>query len=217
VNVEVLRTEGTYDVISYDPTQSRRDIPYLEEETRAAFAFNSFDRMHKLLRGFETATTEGKVSAILPLRSGITAEISLLGPRDFDALPGAVCHFRNSMRRTAHTIQSVRKEGDQYTMQLTDDILVGLAKIDAIEPQAIVTSTPLPLAPTYRGTTLYDEIFSLSVPVKSVANGRIELAQPLPADQKLKVGDKVWLSDIGVGDTIEVPQHKFKDMTRRDQ
>ena len=50
-----------------------------------------------------------------------------------------------------------------------------------------------------------DELFRFQHPVKSVADGRINLAKPLPNGPPIKPGDKVWLMDIGVGDSVEIP------------
>jgi hypothetical protein len=118
-----------------------------------------------------------------------------------------VIHFVNDYHRSAHTVASVvrDRETGNYLLTLADDILVGLAKVDAVESDAVTTSTALPLAPAYRGITLADELFRFQHPVKSVAGGRINLARPLPSTRPIKAGENVWLMDVGVGDSVEMP------------
>jgi hypothetical protein len=217
IAVEVTHDDGSKELIGYNPQSTW--MKFADVATPAHVAVNvtnAAGRITRTFRAFTSATDEtafdyrpttGTVAEVLPLRCGVIAKLSPPPLHSFEprTLVGQVLHFKNGNYRTAHTIASAQSEGDDVVITFTDDILVGTAKIDAIEQQALITSTAMPLAPTYRGTTLCDELFRLSVPVKSVENGRIELASPLPSNHNLKPGDKIWLSNVGVGDTIDIP------------
>ena len=56
-----------------------------------------------------------------------------------------------------------------------------------------------------RGVTLSDELFRFFHPVATVQEGKINLATALPDGAPIKAGDKLWLLDVGPGDTVEVP------------
>jgi hypothetical protein len=117
-------------------------------------------------------------------------------------LVGRTAFFSNSLHQTAHPIQSITRDGDELTITLGDDVLVGRAKIDAVGDQSLTTQTALPLAPIYAGTTLSDEPFSTHLSVQNIQNGSIKLAQP---SKSITPGDNVWLADIGPGDKIVIP------------
>jgi hypothetical protein len=144
---------------------------------------------------------------VLPMTSAV--EVAADPERSFhpDDVVGRVVHFTNGRRRSAHTVVGVERERDSknYLLRLGDDILVGLAKIDAVTPDGLTTTTALPLAPAYTGVALADDLFRFQHPVNRVERGRITLDKPLPATLAIKPGDNAWLLDVGVGDTVQIP------------
>jgi hypothetical protein len=118
---------------------------------------------------------------------------------------GQVVHFRNDLRRTAHTIVGARREGGDVVLTVSDDLLVGRARVDAVKGEAVATATALPLAPIYRGVTLADERFQPLARVVRVQKGEIALAAPIPAQRHPAPGADVWLINVGPGDELELP------------
>jgi hypothetical protein len=147
---------------------------------------------------------------VLPAKGAV--EIKYQGDMtDVNWLVGRVVHFSNSGHRTAHTIHAAQRDGPNLLLSLSDDFVVALVKIDAIDAQSLTTSTALPLAPCYRGTSIADELFRFIHPVTNVEHGgKIQLAKPLPPHHLLNVGDKLWLLDVAPGDSVEVPWIGYK-------
>jgi hypothetical protein len=228
VAVEVTRADGKVDIIAYDPSGSLKSFAKPTMRTKAHVAVDLLDGSNKTLSNFRAFTTPpdadsttgvitGTVTAVYPMMSAIGIAIESSQRERWNALAGQVVHFRNDRHRTAHTVARIeegsrpssRAGWENLVISFKDDLLIGLAHIDAIEPQAVMTSTALPLAATYDGATICDEMLRFQHPVRKVAGGKITLDSPLPADHPLKAGQKVWLLDVGVGDVVDVPYIKI--------
>jgi hypothetical protein len=122
-----------------------------------------------------------------------------------DQFIGRVVHFRNDLRRTAHTVVSATREGDAIALTTSDDLLVGRARVDEVSDRTLTTKTALPLAPAYRGTMLVSAAFEPLARVATVSDGKITLATALSEQHRPSRGDDVWLVNVGVGDTFELP------------
>ncbi|MEA2734695.1 MAG: hypothetical protein QOE14_1146, partial [Humisphaera sp.] len=216
VAIAVERVDGQTDVVMYDPAGARKRLRARGIDTRAEIAVTTFaadeKRPTRSFRVFATVASGrasvAKVVGVMPISSAI--EIAAADPnRPFDAadLPGRVIHFVNDRHRTAHTVASVARvpDSNHYLLTLADDIVVGLAKVDKIQADELTTATALPLISAYRGATLADDLFRFQHPLKYARNGTIKLASPLPANHPIKPGDNVWLMDVGVGDSVEIP------------
>jgi hypothetical protein len=218
--LEIRYANGEVDEIVYDPVVRNTVVPsFVDLHPQVAVmhyqARKSGHYRGEVQRSFFASTKSnsmalrGKVSDILPLRCAVSIALeNPPQPLDLQALVGRVVHFRNDRHRTTHTISAAERDGTNLLLSVGDDLRVGLAKVDALEPQAIITSTALPLAPTYRGATVCDELFRNFTPVASVGGGKINLAKPWASahgNPPFKPGDNVWLLDVAPGDTIEVP------------
>lgn len=213
--LEVTREGGDIDVILINLSGEEVSIPARGMRTRATAAVTTWGEGRKITRWFRALQAppfSGTVLDVLPLSGHV--KIKLKGDRPFDdpqALVGRVVQFVNDRHRTSHPVTAARREdSENIILTLGDDILIGLAKLDSINEEHLTTSTAMPLAPSYPGTFLADELFRLQHPVKSVEGGKINLASPLPGGHPLKPGDKVWLMDIGPGDAIEIPKITWK-------
>jgi hypothetical protein len=149
-------------------------------------------------------TAAGKVTSVDAQRGRVGVRMNDPAA-DVDSLVGRVALFRNPQHCTAHTIAAARRSGDEVILEFTDDIFVGCAKVDAISGNAIQTSTPLPLAPIYRGCMLAGARFQPMARVAQIGNGKITLAAPLGSQDRPAPGDDVWLINVGPGDTFELP------------
>jgi hypothetical protein len=231
VALEVKRADGFEDVIVYAPDGSAR-LQDRRITTSAVIAVNTYHRASRPIRWFRANVLEagaaggagvnqpmtGRVKAVYPFMSAVSVKLDqqhlLYDARARAALEGRVIHFRNDRHRTAHTVLSVAPpdaDGAQGDLLLTlaDDVLLGLAKVDAVQAGAVTTATALPLAPAYRGVTLADDMFRFQHAVRNVADGKITFAAPLPDGHPLKPGGNVWLMDVGVGDVIEIPSVRW--------
>jgi len=220
IALDIRRADGKTDLVIYDPTASQKRIVPRRINSRAEVAVDTFDanstgavRQFRVFANAAPALT-AKVASVLPMTSAVEVAADPNNPFVPNEVIGRVVHFTNGRRRSAHTIVGVERERDSpnYILTLGDDILVGLAKIDAVAPDALTTTTALPLAPAYTGVTLADDLFRFQHPVKRVEGGRITLEKPLPSTQPIKPGDNVWLLDVGVGDSVQIPT--IRDIAR---
>jgi hypothetical protein len=206
--IEVER-DGAIDTIFYNP--ARKSIKYSNIETDAHVAVATpekrvfFSGGSFLTAGQRRFTAEEVSTTVVstdPEKSMIRTKPT--GNINVKERPCRVANFTNDLRQTSHPIASVFKDGDEAVFKTKDDLLIGRARIDAIEPAALTTSTVMPLE-IYRGCWLASSDFKFSHPVADAGGGRITLAKPLPADHPLKPGQDVWLVNVGVGDKLSVP------------
>jgi hypothetical protein len=225
VALEVQRTHGQVDLVVYDPSHSLKDFAGRAMRTRAHVAVDTYAagggsdplRWFRAFTGPPSrsapsagALRSGSVLEVYPLTCQVKVDTGWCGGERPEALIGRIIHFRNERRRSAHTIAAVRREGTDLVLTFGDELLVGVAEISAVQPQALTTSTALPLSPTYAGTAVADQLFHTVAAVSSVGDGKINLVSPLSADAAFKAGDRVWLLDVRSGDRIEMPTVTWK-------
>lgn len=194
ISLEVRLGDGSSDTIVYEPQDTGR----IEVQRRNAAG----EPAGRFAVGMPLRT--GTVISVDPQHSRIRVrpDASKTKPEDFI---GRVVHFRNDLRRTAHTITSATRDGDAIVLAASDDLLVGRARLDTVEDSSLSTRTSLPLAPIYRGVMLASSDFHPLARVARVGDGKIILAAPLPPDHHPAAGDDVWLINVGPGDTFELP------------
>jgi hypothetical protein len=218
VGLLVTLEDGTVDFIVYGPAAGEKRLGSINTSALVAIdrrsASGAVQRFRvyaappsgDVARTFDRSHT-GRVVDVLPLRSAVAVTLDSRPGFDERSLIGRVVHFVNDRHRTAHTIRTVERDGDRVILSLADDLLVGVAKLDAVDDaHTLSTSTALPLAAAYRGTTLSDDLFRTALPVKSVAGGKIALAgDGVAPGSGIKPGDTVWFLDAGPGDRVEIP------------
>jgi hypothetical protein len=216
--IEVLRSDGGSDLILYDPDRSSKTVQGGKISTDAQVAVVRRDRSGRLAGRFfvggsfltvgddrlDASARTGRVVSVDAPKSQIRVrpDQRQAKPEDF---VGRVVHFQNDLRRTEHTIASARRDGDEIILTASDDLLIGRARVDQVEPDALTTKTALPLAPIYRGATLASAAFEPLARVRAVRDGRITLAAPLAEQNRPKAGQEVWLVNLGPGDRFELP------------
>jgi len=193
--VEVLRIDGGADLVRYDAHEASGRV-VVERCDPAGTVTGRFVAGNEMITG-SVVSVDAPASKIR-IKPGQNA----IDPSDFVA---RVVHFRNDARRTAHTVAAATREGDEIVITTADDLLVGRARVDAVEDRALRTKTSLPLAPIYRGVTVTSEKFEPLARVDKVENGRITLATPLAESARPAAGDDVWLVNVGAGDRFELP------------
>jgi hypothetical protein len=218
IALEVQHRDGGSDLIVYDDAEFPKRLGDGQASTDARvavvrrsaagavveryFAGGSFlvvdgERLEGHARG-------GFVVSIDPAASQVRVK-----PEQPDAAPeqfiGRVVHFRNDLRKTAHTVSAAARERDQIVLTVSDDLLVGRARVNAAGADAITTGTALPLTAVYRGVTLANASFEPIGHVKEVQNQTITLATPIGNERRPAPGEDVWLINIGPGDRIELP------------
>jgi hypothetical protein len=223
--VEVLRSDGGSDVIVYDVARAEKTLRGGAISTDAQVAVVRRDPSGKLSGrffaggsflsvdgdGLEASALSGPVTFVDPAKSQVRIKPAQPQAKPEDFI-GRVVHFRNDLRRTAHTVTSATRDGDDIILTASDDLLVGRARVDAVEDAALTTKTALPLAPIYRGVTLGGPGFQPLARVAEVSKGTITLAAPIAKEQRPSPGEDVWLINVGPGDAFELPA--FVDVPR---
>jgi oligo-alginate lyase len=212
--LKITRTNGESDVILYDAGHSTRQINALNLRTDAVAVVATFDSSGKLLRAFfhngenlrigqnhfHTRPVGGFIASIDPSTCEVHIRPMYLGKTDPSSLVGKVVYFEHGDRRTAHTVASAERAGEDLVIKTTDDLLIGLAKVDRAGADYVETSTALPLALSYLGASATPSDFSQYLAIKSIEHGRITSQTPAkPASP----GSEIWISDVAPGDTFE--------------
>lgn len=216
--IEIVRGDGGSDVVIYDVENSKKNVLDGAISTDARVAIVRRGPSGHLSGRFfadgtllavdgdrvEGSARTGPVVSVDAARSEIRIK-----PDQAEAQPeefvGRIVHFHNDFRRTAHTISSARRQGEQIVLTASDDLLVGRARVDEMKGDAVATSTALPLAPIYRGVTLASASFEPIARVAEVVMGKIMLATPIAQQHHPAAGDDVWLVNVGPGDAFELP------------
>lgn len=219
--VAVRRSDGQTDVVVRDASGSAKTLRRYGLATDAQSAVVTLNGAGRATRVFFAGGTyleadgrrhttprwpSGAVTAIDP--ATLSIRIRLKDPQaTFDAasLRGRIVHFENEMRRTAHPIVAAQRQGDELRLTTRDDLLVGRVRLTGVEARQLKTNTPLILAPTYRGALVTDAQHRASFRLRAVEEGALQLAQPLPANHPFKIGQDVWLANVGSGDRLDVP------------
>ena len=193
--IEILRADGGSDIVRYGASDgsTRVEVERRDAQGSTSGRFTAGD-----------ASVTGEVVSVDAPASKIRVKANGAGMEAGD-LVGRVVHFRNAERRTAHTVASATREGDEIILTTADDLLVGRARVDKVDDRTVATQTSLPLAPVYRGVTLASSTFELLARVSEVAEGEIRLATPIPQQHHPAAGEDVWLVNVGPGDRFELP------------
>ena len=216
VAVKVERA-GATDIVLSDPQATTKTLAQFGLETDAQSAVVTFDAAKVAQRVFFSGGTYLKVGAqtykAAPLRAKVgavdamaqTVSVDLPANATFDvaALSGRTAHFSNDLGQTVHPIASATRAGNVLTLKTADAILVGRARADDVTGATVATSTVLPLASTYAGTTLLDSDFAPLARVRSAGIGAIALAAP--PQKTVAPSSDVWFSNVGAGDEVEFP------------
>ena len=212
------------DLFIYAPDGGAKIISDWNVETDAIAAVVSFDRDKTVKRVFftggsyltiagnryEARALKGKVTGTTPDRAIVQID-QLDGNPDASKLSGRIVFFDSDHRRTAHPVASTKSD-DHLSLTLADDLLIGRARINAVEDQALATTTAMPFAPLYVGATISTLDHQHPQRVKTLEGGKIILAKPLAEKDSYKAGQDVWFNDVGPGDDFECPALFFQEM-----
>jgi len=218
--VKVTRA-GFTDVILSSTDDTVKVLSRYHLETDAHHVVVTFDKSGKLTRvffsegnylkigdqKFTASAVRGVVTAVSPDQQSV--QIKLEQPAiSAQSFANRVVYFSNSNGERAHPIADAQLKGNILTLKTQDALLVGRLKITGAGNQSFTTDTALPFSPTYNGTTLLNNQFAKVAGVKNVDSGNLQLdAQPtIP----LKTGESAWLSDVGIGDHVEIRSLYFK-------
>ncbi len=218
--VVVDRTDGKRDVIFYNPEGGERSNDSLKMKTDASVAVVTFDG-EKAQRVFFAGGTyldaagehltgqsvTGKVVGTEPAKSIVRVKLDsgeTVNPQD---LVGRVVYFVNDLRRTAHPIMAAERQGDELVLTTKDALLVGRSRIIEVGPDSLHTNTPMHSDKIYTGTTMCTLDYQCPQEVHDVqyAQWVIHLTHALPKENPYKVGNDVWLVDVGTVDRFEAP------------
>jgi len=229
--VVVKRQDGHAEVILHNPGRNQVALDDCAIKTDAAAAVVTLDGNGDPARVFfahgsalsvkerqfdASPTPKGAVVSVVPDKCQV--RVRLEGSVDtlaVQALAGRVVHFENALRRTAHPIAAATLDGNDLVLTTRDDLLVGRAKLTAVEADALRTNalrtdTAFMFAPIYRGTYVSDPGFRACYPMTVVEtpdgeDTAIRLAAPLPEGHAFEVGADAWIVNVGPGDRLDAP------------
>lgn len=220
--VKVTRAGSTDIILSSTDNTVKVLLPY-HLETDAQHVVVTFDKNGKLQRVFfsvgsylkigeqkyTASPVSGVVTAVSPMQQ--TVNIQLDGNASLNAagLANSIVYFSNAASRRAHPIASAKVTGNQLTLKTQDALLVGRVKITGAASDKFTTDTALPFSPTYDGTTLLNEQFQQVAALEDVKNGSLKIAGK--PQRSLKANDSAWISDVGVGDRVEIKSLYFTE------
>lgn len=213
--VEVSRSD-LKDLIISDTTNSTKKILSYDVETDASNAVLTFGEDGALKRVFFSGGTflrhknqkfmakaiKGTVISVSPAQQKLSVQLD--NDIILKAAPGIgeIAHFSNAFRTTVHPIEEISLNGRQLDLKTADALLVGKFRTTEVASTSIKTDTNLPFSPLYNGVTLLDQDLNKIALVKNVEKGEILLsASPAKA---LKADEDLWLSNLGVGDRMEI-------------
>jgi len=142
----------------------------------------------------------GTVTSIDPANSTLRVRT----PAAADGLAGRVVGFVNAVARTAHTIKTAHREGDELVLTTQDDLLAGRMRVTGIDGARLDTRMRLPFAASYVGATVVDPAYRTVGTVRAADQDHLELVAA-PADGATLVGRDAWISSVGPGDACAVP------------
>ena len=219
--VKVARA-GFTDVILSSTDDTVKVLSRYHLETDAHHAVVTFDKNGKVTRvffsegnylkiddqKFTASAIKGVVTAVSPDQQSV--QIKLEQPAiAAQSLANRVVYFSNNNGERAHPIANAQQKRNVLTLKTQDALLVGRLQITGAGNQSFATDTALPFSPTYDGTTLLNDQFDKVAEVKTVETGNLQLdAQPAI---QLKTGESAWLSDVGIGDRVEIKSLYFQE------
>ncbi|MBS0663773.1 MAG: heparinase II/III family protein [Verrucomicrobia bacterium] len=121
-----------------------------------------------------------------------------------EGLAGRIVGFANPQARTAHTIKSAHRDGDDLVVETQDDLIAGFLHLTGVQGTRLDTRMRLPFAASYVGATVLDSRYGLIGRVAAADQDHLDLAAPPAAGAGL-VGQDAWISSVGAGDVAEVP------------
>ncbi len=206
-----VKRQQHVDVIVRDTTNSIKSLSAFGIETDANTAVVTFDRENNVQRVYFTDGTYLKVGndtfTDSPLqgtvrRVDVANNEVLVDVHAGEGLAGAegVFHFTNPYRTTGHPATVAEAKGRTLRLQLHDDMLVGYFGIANTKDTHIQSDAELTFFNHYVGTTLLDAALSPIGQVSKTGRRHVDLAEA--PSKPLNPHDKVWLANIGEGDTI---------------
>ncbi|HEY0666871.1 MAG TPA: heparinase II/III family protein [Sphingobacteriaceae bacterium] len=213
--VEVKRSNAT-DVIISDTSNTIKKLNSYDIETNAANAVLTFGVNGQLERVFfsdgtflkykkhyfKSQSIKGTVTSINPGQHSLSVKLENNTSVDPINLSGQIAYFSNNYRTTAHPLAEITIQENHLNMKTQDDLLVGRFRTKAVTPGTITTDTNLPFYRLYNGVTMLDKNSEKATLVKEVRPGEIILAES--ASNSFKPDEDVWLSNLGVGDRMEI-------------
>ena len=214
--IEIQRS-GAVDYVVASSEGHALGVPEAGIETDAAFAVVTFNDGAEHGRAFfsggtylavaghrfEAQPVRGKVTSVEP--GTRTIRVALDDSSQADEIDAAaVAHFSNDRRRTAHRLAHAAANDGELTLVTRDALLVGRARISAVEAQSLSTPTGFMFAPVYAGAYAAPADFKIFRCIETVSDGAIRLLDPLPEDAGFSAGDDAWIVNVAPGDAFDM-------------
>jgi len=215
----VLVDRGNFtDIIIHDPSGSAKKLNRYRLQTDAVSTVVTLDKTGKLVRAFfscgsylhckgEKFTAEpvtGKVVSVDALQRTIQVEMPASSRLHsiHNGGQGQVAYFTNAFRTTVHPLSSITVSGTQLNVQVNDDLLTGLFRVEKTDGNELTTHTDLPFYDFYTGATILDSHYRPAGVLKSLKRDTLTVTEPV--GMAFKPGDDAWICNIGAGDQFLV-------------
>ncbi|WP_345031683.1 heparinase II/III domain-containing protein [Ravibacter arvi] len=214
--VVVERPEAT-DIVLHDTTASVKRLGTYPIETDAVTAVITTNKNGELTRAFfaggtylkaygkrfQASSIKGKVEKIDAQKSELVVQITSKNSIRPNDLANEIAFFANAGKRTAHPVKSAVLKNRKLIITTVDDLLIGKLRLDEADKENLRTQTSLTFQKHYNGVYLLDPAYQPIARVAKIADGKVSTDQP-PSSAVHK-GDVLWLSNVGPGDTFEIP------------
>lgn len=221
IALEVTR-EKEKDIIVNDTANSLKKLKEMSLETDANNAVLTLNDKGKLMRLFFNNGTflkykkkkydihhiKGIVKAVDYNKGEIEVELDDKNMKLTDQNRPSVVFFYNEYNRTVHPITSIYQNEKRIHIKVQDDLLVGIAKIDALADKTISTSTYLPFFLSYKGGTILNSQYEPVSKIAKISAGKIMMNKDKPG--VLNPDEDIWITTVGIGDRVEIiPEFSF--------
>ncbi|WP_257668336.1 heparinase II/III-family protein [Parapedobacter tibetensis] len=215
-SVRVVRN-GFSDVIICDTVGSEKELRQYGIQTDANTAVVTFDDKGKLTRVYFSDGTylkcKGQSFVRKPLRGEVQAvdiaanRVTMTFPRgtDLKSMGGQsvrTVHFTNGHRTTVHPASLQVAVDGQASLHTTDDLRMGYFGVAQVKGNALTTDTELNFYHHYRGSTLVNKDLEPVGMIVSAEKQKLTLDKDVSG--KVRKADKLWVSDVGVGDKVTI-------------
>jgi hypothetical protein len=185
---DAIRTDAAMTLVRYDETG----------RARKAVVVDGSD-VHIGQQHIRPRKVAGQVTRVAPAKRSVTLRFT--GDDDPPrVLVGESVCFMHGTRRVWHPVarSDLHRMKGRASLALGDDVLIGRFRVNKVDGEKVLTRTAMMFSPAYVGSYLTDEAFSTYTSVRSAEEGQIILDAPMAKPPKL--GEDVWLVDVGPGD-----------------
>ncbi len=212
-----VKRKNYFDIIISDTGNAVKRIPAHQIQTDAATAVVTLSEENDLKRvyfsdgtflkwkekEFRASPIKGVIQNIDVTKRRFIIKTASLPAITAASMDGKIMNISNAYKNTVHPIASAMVDKDLLEVTTSDDLIVGKLKVDSTNAEYIFTSTTLPFAELYRGTTLLDKDMQPVALITDVVHKGAKL-KILTNGGHISSGDDLWICNIALDDLVEI-------------